>query len=81
MSEESKSNTQIIWNPGVAAVLSFFVPGLGQLYKRELLRAALWFAFAVIGYVCLVIPGLIIHIACIVNALKAEPGAKIKVEI
>ena len=24
---------QRLWSPGVAALLSFFIPGLGQLYK------------------------------------------------
>ncbi|MFN7134480.1 MAG: hypothetical protein ACK4N5_20535 [Myxococcales bacterium] len=28
---------------GVAALLSFFVPGLGQLYNGALLRALIWF--------------------------------------
>ena len=26
-----------LWSPGVAAVLSFLIPGLGQLYKRKIL--------------------------------------------
>lgn len=28
--------------PGVAAVLSFLVPGLGQLYNGKFLRGAFW---------------------------------------
>lgn len=30
-------------NPGTAAVLSFLVPGLGQLYNGTWVRAILWF--------------------------------------
>jgi TM2 domain-containing membrane protein YozV len=30
-------------NPGVAAVLSFFLPGVGQLYNGKFLRAIFWF--------------------------------------
>lgn len=29
-------------NPGTAAVLSFFIPGLGQLYNGKWLRALFW---------------------------------------
>jgi TM2 domain-containing membrane protein YozV len=30
-------------NPGVAAVLSFVLPGVGQLYNGKFLRAIFWF--------------------------------------
>ena len=30
-------------NPGVAAVLSFVLPGVGQLYNGRFLRAIFWF--------------------------------------
>lgn len=29
-------------NPGVAAVLSFFVPGVGQIYNGNFLRGLFW---------------------------------------
>ena len=29
-------------NPGVAAVLSFFIPGLGQFYNGKFLRGLFW---------------------------------------
>lgn len=29
-------------NPGVAAVLSFFIPGVGQIYNGDFLRALFW---------------------------------------
>jgi TM2 domain-containing membrane protein YozV len=29
-------------NPGTAAVLSFFVPGVGQIYNGEFLRGLFW---------------------------------------
>ena len=35
MSTELKS-------PGVAAVLSFFIPGVGQIYNGEFLRGLFW---------------------------------------
>ena len=33
--------------PWLGAVLSFFLPGLGHVYLKELLRSAMWFAFAI----------------------------------
>ena len=30
-------------DPGLAALLSFFLPGMGQLYNGKILRALFWF--------------------------------------
>lgn len=30
-------------DPGIAAVLSFFIPGVGQLYNGTFIRALIWF--------------------------------------
>jgi TM2 domain-containing membrane protein YozV len=32
--------------PGIAAVLSLFIPGVGQVYNGDFLRAIFWFIFA-----------------------------------
>jgi TM2 domain-containing membrane protein YozV len=56
------------WNPGVAAVLSFFVPGAGQIYKGRIGLGLIWLAGTVLGYAAFVFPGIIVHIACIYNA-------------
>ena len=56
------------WNPGIAALLSFLIPGAGQMYKGNVIAGILWFVFTVIGYFLLVIPGLILHFFCIVLA-------------
>jgi TM2 domain-containing membrane protein YozV len=37
------------WNAGVAMVLSFLIPGLGQLYKGQLLNGLLWFVIVLIA--------------------------------
>lgn len=29
-------------NPGLAAILSFFIPGLGQIYNGKILRGIFW---------------------------------------
>ena len=56
----------------VAAICSFFIPGLGQLVQGRLLRAAIHFVLAAaLWYVLL---GWIIHIWSIVDAARFDPG-------
>lgn len=62
----------------LAAICSFFIPGLGQLVQGRLLRAALFFlviSACYIGWV-IIIPGIIglaIHLWCIIDAAKFSP--------
>lgn len=53
---------------GLAAVLSFFIPGLGQLYKGSVGAGILWFFAVAIGYAALILPGIILHICCVISA-------------
>lgn len=62
-----------LWSPGFAAVLSFFVPGLGQLYKGQFINGLVWFFAVMLGYAALVIPGLILHFFCVLGALSGNP--------
>ena len=62
-----------VWSPGVAAVLSLFIPGVGQMYKGRILEGILWLLFTPIGYVLFIIPGLILHIICIITASQGNP--------
>lgn len=64
------------WSPGVAAVLSLVVPGAGQIYKGHLGTGLIWLFVVVIGYVLLIVPGLILHIICIVTAYSGDPYKK-----
>ena len=57
-------------NPLVAAALSLFVPGAGQLYAGSVLSALLWFLLVTAGYT-IVLPGLILHLFCIAAAAGA----------
>ncbi|MDY7225944.1 hypothetical protein [Hyalangium rubrum] len=57
------------FNPVIAGALSFFVPGLGQLYKGQFWGALLWFLFTGVGYALLVFPGIILHFFCVVSAV------------
>lgn len=69
------------WSPGLAAVLSFFVPGLGQLYKGQILNAIVWFFFVCMGYVALILPGLVLHFFCVLGALSGNPWTEGKTTV
>lgn len=61
------------WHPGIAALLSFLIPGAGQLYKGNIASGILWFLFTGLGYILLIVPGLILHLICIISAASGDP--------
>jgi TM2 domain-containing membrane protein YozV len=61
---------------GVAAVLSLFVPGAGQMYKDKVGMGLIWLFATVTGYFCLILPGLFVHLFCIFNAYSTEAGSE-----
>ena len=62
-----------LWSPGLAAVLSFFLPGLGQLYKGQIINGLVWFFVVMFGYAALILPGLVLHFFCVLGALSGNP--------
>lgn len=54
--------------PVLAALLSFFFPGAGQIYNGRIGAGIGWFFGTILGYIALVLPGLIAHGFCIYNA-------------
>jgi hypothetical protein len=70
-----------LWSPGLAAVLSFFLPGLGQLYKGQIINGIFWFLFVSMGYVALILPGLILHFFCVLGALSGNPWTEAKTTV
>lgn len=64
---------QQLWSPGVAGLLSFFIPGVGQLYKGSIGTGIVWFFAVPLGYVLFVLPGIILHIICICTAASGDP--------
>lgn len=57
-------------NPGLAAVLSFLIPGLGQVYNGTLLRALFWLIITpglwlgtggLLGWICHVVAAYTAH--------------------
>ncbi|MEF2147229.1 zinc ribbon domain-containing protein [Aquilutibacter rugosus] len=60
------------WHPGIAAVLSLVIPGAGQMYKGQVGAGIVWLVAVVIGYFLLVVPGLILHLLCILSAASGK---------
>ncbi len=57
----------------IAAICSFFIPGLGQLVQGQLLKAAIMFVLAGILWIFLL--GWIVHIWSIYDAAVFKGGA------
>ncbi len=55
----------------IAALASFFIPGLGQLLQGRLLMAAVHFVFA--GFLWIFLLGWIVHLWSILDAAKFNP--------
>jgi TM2 domain-containing membrane protein YozV len=55
-------------SPGLAAVLSFLFPGLGQLCQGRVALGLLIIPCTLIGYVPFIVPGLVLHLASVVDA-------------
>lgn len=53
---------------GIAALLSVIIPGAGQIYKGQVFNGIAWMLFVIGGYVCFIMPGIILHILCVVGA-------------
>jgi TM2 domain-containing membrane protein YozV len=68
------------WSPGLAAVLSFFVPGLGQVYKRQIINGIVWFFLVGMGYLALILPGMVLHFFCGLGALSGNPWTNARSE-
>ena len=55
-------------NAAAAAVLSIIVPGAGQLYAGRPLSAIAWFMLVSMGYLLLIVPGILLHVLCVAAA-------------
>jgi TM2 domain-containing membrane protein YozV len=58
-------------HPGIAAVLSVLLPGLGQVYAGRLLAGGLWFLATGLAYWAVLLPGFLIHALCIWSAYRS----------
>jgi hypothetical protein len=59
-------------------MLSFFIPGLSQLVQGRLLTAILCFCLTLAGYVCFIVPGLLMHLMVIVDAVSYDRRSLVK---
>lgn len=50
---------------GLAILLSFIFPGLGQMYKGNIGQGIVWAIVVIFGYLFLIVPGIILHLICI----------------
>jgi TM2 domain-containing membrane protein YozV len=65
-----------LWSPGIAAVLSLVIPGAGQMYKGNVGTGIVWLIAVVVGYFLFIVPGLCLHLICIINAARGNPSAE-----
>ena len=54
-------------SPVLAALLSIWIPGAGHVYAGRVAAAILWFLVVGLGY-ALIVPGLVLHLFCILSA-------------
>jgi TM2 domain-containing membrane protein YozV len=64
---------QPAWSKGVAAVLSLVIPGAGQMYKGQAANGIVWLIVVVGGYIFFILPGILLHICCILGAASGDP--------
>lgn len=55
-------------------MLSFLIPGLGQIYKGQIFNGIAWLVMTIIGYVLFIIPGVVLHLCCIIGAASGNPN-------
>ncbi len=53
-----------------AGFLNFFVPGIGHFFIGRPMAALLWLFTSCLGYVCFIVPGLILHVCCIIHGIR-----------
>ena len=61
------------WTPLIAAGMSLVIPGLGQIFKGRIFSGVVWFCLVPVGYLLLIIPGVILHAICVLSAATAAP--------
>ena len=67
------------WSPTLAASLSFFLPGLGQVYKGQVFTGIAWLLLVAAGYLSLVFPGIVLHMWCVAGAASGDPNIRHRV--
>lgn len=55
-------------SPGIAVLISVFIPGGGNMYCDEIFKGIVYLILTPIGYFCFILPGIILHICSLVSA-------------
>lgn len=61
-----------IVDPSTAAFLSFLIPGWGQMRRGRRIEGLIWLISVVAGYFLFILPGLILHVLCMIEAYWRE---------
>lgn len=59
-------------SPGIAALLSLVIPGLGQMYMGRVGAGIAWLVFVLLGYMMFILPGFVLHLVCVVAAASTR---------
>jgi hypothetical protein len=55
-------------SPATSAALSLLMPGAGHIYCGRVQQGVAWMMATGMGYLLFIIPGLILHVCCVINA-------------
>ena len=58
-------------SPGIAAVLSVLLPGLGHVYAGRLVTGGIWFVATTFAYWAILVPGFLLHALSIWSSYRA----------
>lgn len=61
-----------IVDPSTAAFLSFLIPGWGQMRRGRRIEGLICLIAVVAGYFLFILPGLILHVLCMIEAYWRE---------
>lgn len=60
------------FDPGTAAFLTFLIPGWGQMRRGKMKVGLIWLVIVLLGYFLIIVPGLILHGVCMLDAYYRE---------
>src|SRR5262249_19512958 len=63
-----------LYSPAVAAALSLLLPGAGHMSSGREKAGLVWMFGTLAGYLCLIVPGIILHILCVASATHVPRG-------
>jgi hypothetical protein len=71
-SRKSTHRDDADFSRGLAMLLSFCLPGMGQIYRGDTRKGVNWMLGTLAAYCCVILPGLVVHLLCIIDAGKVS---------